>query len=103
MTRHDTHKSQSDLTLVGSRLRKIEGLDKSTGRAVYTDDVQLPGMLHGKILWSAHPHAEIASIDTSAAEAMDGTVLVVTAKDIPGENLAGIIQLDQPAVLDPWP
>ena len=56
----NTRKSQSDLTLVGTPMRKIEGLDKSTGRAVYTDDIVLPGMLHGKILRSPYPHARIA-------------------------------------------
>ena len=85
MTRHDTHKSQSDLTLVGSRLRKIEGLDKSTGRAVYTDDLQLPGMLHGKILRSPHPHARIVRMDTSRAEALEGVHGVITGADMPTE------------------
>jgi 4-hydroxybenzoyl-CoA reductase alpha subunit len=64
-------------------MRKVEGLDKSTGRAVYTDDVVLPGMLHGKILRSPHPHARIVSIDTGAAEALDGVHGVVTGRDMP--------------------
>jgi len=79
----DRRNSQSDLQLIGSPMRKIEGLDKSTGRAVYTDDVQLPGMLHGKILRSPHPHARIISIDTSAAEALDGVHAVITGQDMP--------------------
>ena len=57
-------KSKSDLTLIGKPQRRIEGLDKSTGRAVYADDIRLPGMLHGKILRSPHPHARVLSIDT---------------------------------------
>ena len=69
----DTRKSQSDFTLIGSPMRKIEGLDKSTGRAVYTDDITLPGMLHGKILRSPHAHARIVSIDTAAAQALPGS------------------------------
>jgi CO/xanthine dehydrogenase Mo-binding subunit len=72
-----------DLRLIGHPRRKIEGLDKSTGRAVYTDDIQLPGMLHGKILRSPHPHARIVSIDTSAARALDGVHGVVTGADMP--------------------
>ena len=74
---------KSDLQLIGSPMRKIEGLDKSTGRAVYTDDVQLPGMLHGKILRSPHPHARIVGIDTSAAEALEGVHGVITGQDMP--------------------
>ncbi len=69
--------------VIGHPQRKIEGLAKSTGRAVYTDDITLPGMLHGKILRSPHPHAEILSVDTSRAEALDGVHAVVTGKDMP--------------------
>jgi len=76
-------KSKSDLNLIGKPQRKIEGLEKSTGRAVYTDDIQLPGMLHGKILRSPHPHARIVSIDTSAAAAVEGVHAVVTGRDMP--------------------
>jgi CO/xanthine dehydrogenase Mo-binding subunit/aerobic-type carbon monoxide dehydrogenase small subunit (CoxS/CutS family) len=75
-----------------------ELIDIVTGVTRYGDDHYLPGMLHGKILWSDHPHAEIVSIDASEAGALDGVHLVVTAEDIPGENTAGIIELDQPAI-----
>src|SRR5690606_2455662 len=73
---------KSDQNLIGSRMRKVEGLDKSTGRAVYTDDIVLPGMLHGKILRSPHPHARIVAIDTSKAEALEGVHAVVTGRDM---------------------
>jgi 4-hydroxybenzoyl-CoA reductase subunit alpha len=82
-------KTSSEHTIIGHPQRKIEGLAKSTGRAVYTDDITLPGMLHGKILRSPHPHAEIVSIDTSKAEALEGVHAVVTGKDMP--VLYGII------------
>ncbi|MEM7416067.1 MAG: xanthine dehydrogenase family protein molybdopterin-binding subunit [Gemmatimonadota bacterium] len=76
-------KAKSDNVLIGTNMRKVEGLSKSTGRAVYTDDIALPGMLHGKILRSPHPHARIVSIDTAAAEALDGVHAVITGKDMP--------------------
>ena len=76
-------KTKSDLKLIGTPMRKVEGLDKSTGRAIYTDDLVFPGMLHGKILRSPHPHARIVSIDTSHAEALDGVHGVVTGRDMP--------------------
>ena len=76
-------KIKSDLKLIGTPMRKVEGLDKSTGRALYTDDLVFPGMLHGKILRSPHPHARIVSIDTSSAEALDGVHGVVTGQDMP--------------------
>ena len=74
---------QSDLTLIGSRLRKIDGLEKSTGEAQFTDDLAFAGMLHGKILRSPHPHARILSIDTGEALAMGGVHGVITGRDMP--------------------
>jgi 4-hydroxybenzoyl-CoA reductase subunit alpha len=76
-------------SVIGTRLGKLEGLGKVTGRALYTDDLALPGMLHGKILRSPHAHARILSIDTSAAEALDGVYAVVTGREMP--VLYGII------------
>ena len=74
---------KSDLTLIGSNLRKIDGLEKSTGEARFTDDLTFAGMLHGKILRSPHPHANILSIDTSEALAMEGVHGVITGRDMP--------------------
>src|SRR5688572_15195816 len=71
------------LDVIGKRMRKVDGLDKSTGRALFTDDIVLPGMLHGKILRSPHPHARVLSIDTSLAEELPGVYAVVTGKDMP--------------------
>jgi 4-hydroxybenzoyl-CoA reductase subunit alpha len=79
----DDHKAQSDFTLVGTPMRKLDGLSKSTGRAKYTDDITLPGMLHGKILRSPHPHARILSIDTSKAETLPGVHGVVVGSEMP--------------------
>ncbi|MEX1182732.1 MAG: molybdopterin cofactor-binding domain-containing protein [Gemmatimonadota bacterium] len=69
--------------VIGRRNRKIDGCGKVTGATVYTDDMTLPGMLHGRILRSPHPHAEILSIDTSEAEALAGVYAVVTGSDMP--------------------
>ncbi|MBT8405082.1 MAG: xanthine dehydrogenase family protein molybdopterin-binding subunit [Gemmatimonadetes bacterium] len=75
--------SRDDFAVIGRPQRKIDGLAKSTGRAAYTDDIVLPGMLHGKILRSPHPHARIRSIDTAGAEALPGVHAVVTGADFP--------------------
>ncbi|MDQ3556329.1 MAG: xanthine dehydrogenase family protein molybdopterin-binding subunit [Gemmatimonadota bacterium] len=69
--------------VIGTPQRKLDGLEKSTGRARYTDDLVLPGMLHGKILRSPHPHARIVRIDTSAAEALPGVLAVVVGTEMP--------------------
>jgi len=78
-----SRKVKSNQHLIGYPQRKIDGVEKATGRAVYTDDLQLPGMLHGKILRSPHPHARIVGIDTSRAEALPGVHAVVTGRDMP--------------------
>jgi len=57
---------------------------KVTGRARYTGDMKLPGMLHGKLLRSPVPHARIADIDVSKALALPGVKAVITGKDTPG-------------------
>lgn len=79
----DRDEKAKPLNVLGTRQRKTDGLEKSTGRARYTDDLVLPGMLHGKILRSPHPHARIVSIDTSAAEALPGVHGVVTGAEMP--------------------
>ena len=56
---------------------------KVIGAAKYGADIQLSGMLHGKVLRSPHAHAIIKSIDTSKAEALPGVTAVVTSKDFP--------------------
>jgi 4-hydroxybenzoyl-CoA reductase subunit alpha len=73
---------QAEFTVVGNRLRKVNSVGKVTGAAVYTDDIALPGMLHGKILRSPHPHARIVSIETAAAEALAGVHAVVTGREM---------------------
>ena len=69
--------------VIGTRPVRHDGVDKVTGRALYGADIQLPGLLHGKILRSPHAHARIKSIKTEKAEAMAGVKAVVTAADLP--------------------
>ena len=66
---------------------RADYLPKVTGAAVFASDIEVPGMLHGKILRSTVPHARIRSIDTAAALAMPGVVAVLTGADL--ENLPG--------------
>ncbi len=70
-----------ELLYVGKPVPRKDGPDKATGRAHYTVDIALPGMLCGKILRSPHPHAKILGIDTSKAERLPGVKAIVTAKD----------------------
>ena len=68
-------------SIVGQRVPKLDAMDKATGRAEYGHDVRLPGMLHGKILYSGVPHARIVSIDVSRARKLRGVKAVLTGAD----------------------
>ena len=63
---------------VGHNVPRIDAYERVTGRATYTRDIQLPGMLYARVLRSPHPHARIRSIDVSRAEALPGVRAVVT-------------------------
>ena len=75
--------STQEFNVVGTRPIRHDGIDKVTGRACYSADINLPGMLHGKIVRSPHPHARIKSIDTTKALALFGVEAVVTGADLP--------------------
>ena len=66
--------SEVEYNVVGKRHIRPDGVDKVTGRAQYGADVQLTGLLQGKVLRSPHAHARVVSIDTSAAEAHPGVL-----------------------------
>ena len=67
--------------IIGANLPRLDAPDKVTGRAAYTDDIVLPGTLHGVLLRSPFPHARIVSIDTTRARAVAGVKDVVTGAD----------------------
>ena len=71
------------MSALGQRVRPDQWDDRTSGAAVYTTDIALPGMLEARILRSPHPHADIRSIDTSRAEAHTGVAAVITAEDLP--------------------
>src|SRR3989454_8162701 len=73
----------TEFSIIGKPIAMVDAAGKTTGAGKYTDDLCLPGMLVGKILHSAYPHARIKRIDTSRAEKLDGVVVVVTGKDAP--------------------
>ena len=78
-----TAQPEQQYRVIGTRPVRHDGVDKVTGAARYGADINLPGMLHARILRSPHSHARIRSIDTSRAEALPGVVAVATAADFP--------------------
>ena len=71
------------LDTLGHPTPRIDAVERVTGRATYTRDVQLPGMLYARVLRSPHPHARIVGIDTSRARALPGVHAVLTGPEIP--------------------
>ena len=71
-----------EFRILNSRAPKVDAADKVTGRAVYTDDMKLPGMLRGAILHSPVAHARITRIDVSRARALPGVAAVITSEDV---------------------
>ena len=69
--------------VVGNNVRKVDGYTLVTGAPAFTDDIEMQGMLYGKILPSPHAHARIKRIDTRKAKALAGVHAVLTYKDVP--------------------
>jgi len=74
----------NEYKILNSSVPRVDAVSKVTGKAVYTDDMKIPGMLYGAILHSPMAHALIKSIDTSQAEKLPGVKAVITAKDTLG-------------------
>jgi CO/xanthine dehydrogenase Mo-binding subunit len=70
------------LRVVGRSVRRIDAVEKVTGRARYVTDLELPGMLHARLLRSPYPHARIAAVDAARARAAAGVRLVATGADL---------------------
>jgi xanthine dehydrogenase molybdenum-binding subunit len=66
------------LRTVGHATPRIDAVERASGKATYTGDVQLAGMLYARVLRSPHPHARIRSVDVSNARALDGVKAVIT-------------------------
>ena len=64
------------LSIVGRATPRVDGVARVTGQAIYTHDVQLPGMLIGRFLRSPYPHARVTRVDSRQAEAMPGVWIV---------------------------
>ncbi|MGD0487595.1 MAG: molybdopterin cofactor-binding domain-containing protein [Syntrophorhabdales bacterium] len=78
---HDRY-APDTFRVVGRRgVRRIDGERKASGKAIYTKDVQLPGMLYMRIMTSPYPNAKIRSMDTSKAEALAGVRCVLRYDD----------------------
>ena len=90
-------------TIVTGRARgtaplRREGSAKLTGAAKYADDLVFPGAWFGATIRSTDAHARFVALDLDPAFDW-GSVIVVTADDIPGENVVSSIEADQPILV----
>jgi xanthine dehydrogenase molybdenum-binding subunit len=75
--------SKTEYQHIGKKRVRTDAKPKVTGKAKYIADLKMDGMLYGKIVWSTKAHANIKSIDTTAAENLPGVHVVLTWKDVP--------------------
>jgi xanthine dehydrogenase YagR molybdenum-binding subunit len=75
--KHEKYPWPDKPVLIGTRVPRLDGSSKATGRAKYAFDINRPGMLHGRILRSPHPRARIVSLDLSPAEKAPGVKAVM--------------------------
>lgn len=68
--------------VIGRRVPKLDGVEKVTGAVRYIPDLEVPGMVWGRILRTPVPHARIRRIDTRRAEALPGVLGVVTGYNV---------------------
>lgn len=92
-------RSGAESKTVGSLHPRPDSIAKVTGQAKFTDDYHFPEMLVGKVFRAGVPHAVLEALDISKALDQPGVVEILTAADIPGENLHGLVYRDWPVLV----
>lgn len=77
-----------ELRQVGKPLPRIDAMGKAVGSTRYAGDFSMTNMIHAKVLRSMYPSAEIVRVDASKARALPGVVCILTADDLPGDEMA---------------
>lgn len=84
---------------VGKVAIRPDAQSKVTGRAIFTDDLEFPGMLVGKVLRAGVPHAFLKRLNVEKARSLNGVQAVMTAEDIPGSHWQGLVIEDWPVLV----
>jgi CO/xanthine dehydrogenase Mo-binding subunit len=79
-------KTKRAYTVAGTDAHRVDGVEKVTGKAIYSSDIQLPGMAHAKILRSPIAHAMLTKVDASKAREIPGVITTLTRDDIKNFN-----------------
>ena len=83
LSKSPQEQTESDLKIVGTPFRRVDGRAKVTGQTLFADDVVLPRTAHVKLVRSTLPHAKVKHIDLSAALAMDGVLGTLVGEELP--------------------
>lgn len=86
--------------LIEESLFRVDAADKASGRAIYTDDIFVDGMIYGSALRSPCARGKLISIDISEAEKHPDCVKIILAKDIPGDKIIGHLVHDWPVLIE---
>ena len=89
---------ESDGT-VGTRLPKYKAQQLVLGQHRYVDDIRMEGMVYGALKFSDHPRAVVKKLDVLQAEQAPGVLRVLTAADVPGDRIIGLIRQDWPLMV----
>jgi len=89
------------MKIIGTRIPRVDALEKVNGKALYTDDLQMARMVHVALVPAGIPHGVLKSIDTAQAKAITGVVDVFTWEDVPGVNQLGESIPDYPILVQP--
>jgi xanthine dehydrogenase molybdenum-binding subunit len=91
--------SPAALSVIGTLQIRPDAVEKVTGQARFTDDLQFEGMLHARVLRAGIPHAIVKRIDVTKASSLPGVAAVLIAADIPGEHTHGLVVKDWPSLV----
>ncbi len=84
---------------VGTRHPKYQAQKLVLGQHHYVDDIRKEGMVYGALKFSDHPRAKVLRMDVSAAEKLPGVIRILTAADVPGDRVIGLIRQDWPLMV----
>ena len=82
-------------SIVHKPIGRVDAVGKVTGKMIYAADFQFDNTTFASPVYSQYSHALIKNIDVSGALKIKGVITVLTAKDVPGDNLFGTVTKNQ--------
>ncbi|MBA4394914.1 MAG: carbon monoxide dehydrogenase, partial [Desulfobacca sp.] len=89
-----------NIPVIGQSFHRLDAKNKVTGQEKFAVDCYGPDLVWAGVKRAGIPHARLQGIETEAAKRLPGIISVLTYKDVPGSNRQGIIQKDQPVLVD---